>query len=115
MKPLRSGLDQPATQVRVSFDDLADHLGDILSPWKTTMATYDLEEQEQLDELKTWWTMYGNLVTGILVVVALAVAGWQGWNWWQRQQAVKASAVYSSLQTAAMQRTPSVRANSPVN
>ena len=68
------------------------------------MATYDLEEQEQLDELKTWWTMYGNLVTGILVAVALAVAGWQGWNWWQRQQAVKASAVYSSLQTAAMQR-----------
>ena len=68
------------------------------------MATYDLEEQEQLDELKTWWKMYGNLVTGILVAVALAVAGWQGWNWWQRQQAVKASAVYSSLQTAAMQR-----------
>ena len=29
-------------------------------PWKTKMATYDLEEQEQLDELKTWWTMYGN-------------------------------------------------------
>ncbi|MDP1612603.1 MAG: tetratricopeptide repeat protein [Sulfuritalea sp.] len=68
------------------------------------MATYDLEEQEQLDELKTWWTMYGNLVTGILVAVALAVAGWQGWNWWQRQQAVQASAVYSSLQTAAAQR-----------
>jgi predicted negative regulator of RcsB-dependent stress response len=68
------------------------------------MATYDLEEQEQLDELKTWWKMYGNLVTGILVVVALAVAGWQGWNWWQRQQAVKASAVFSGLQTAAMQR-----------
>jgi len=68
------------------------------------MATYDLEEQEQLDELKTWWKMYGNLVTGILVAVALVVAGWQGWNWWQRQQSVKASAVYSSLQTAAMQR-----------
>lgn len=68
------------------------------------MAHYDLEEQEQIDTLKTWWKMYGNLVTGILVAVALAVAGWQGWNWWQRQQAVKASAVYSSLQTAAMQR-----------
>ncbi|MDA8255077.1 MAG: tetratricopeptide repeat protein [Betaproteobacteria bacterium] len=68
------------------------------------MATYDLEEQEQLDELKTWWKMYGNLVTGILVAVALAVAGWQGWNWWQRQQAVKASVVFSGLQTAAMQR-----------
>ncbi len=68
------------------------------------MATYDLEEQEQLDELKTWWKMYGNLVTGILVAVALAVAGWQGWNWWQRQQAVKASVLFSGLQTAAMQR-----------
>ena len=68
------------------------------------MATYDLEEQEQLDELKTWWKMYGNIVTGILVAVALAVAGWQGWNWWQRQQAAQASAVFSSLQAATAQR-----------
>lgn len=68
------------------------------------MATYDLEEQEQLDELKTWWKMYGNLVTGILVAVALAVVAWQGWNWWQRQQSAQASALFSGLQTAAMQR-----------
>ena len=68
------------------------------------MATYDLEEQEQLDELRTWWKMYGNLVTGILVAVALAVAAWQGWNWWQRQQAAQASAIFSGLQTAAAQK-----------
>ena len=68
------------------------------------MATYDLEEQEQLDELKTWWKMYGNLVTGILVAAALAVVAWQGWNWWQRQQAVQASALFSGLQTAAVQK-----------
>jgi predicted negative regulator of RcsB-dependent stress response len=68
------------------------------------MATYDLEEQEQLDELKTWWKMYGNIVTGILLAVALAVAGWQGWNWWQRQQAAQASVVFSALQNAAGQR-----------
>jgi predicted negative regulator of RcsB-dependent stress response len=74
------------------------------SQWKTTMATYDLEEQEQLDELKTWWKMYGNLVTGILVAAALAVIAWQGWNWWQRDQAVQASAIFSSLQTAAVQK-----------
>ena len=64
------------------------------------MATYDLEEQEQLDELKTWWKMYGNLVTGILLAVALAAAAWQGWNWWQRQQSAQASALFSGLQTA---------------
>ena len=68
------------------------------------MATYDLEEQEQLEELKTWWKMHGNLVTGILVAVALAAAGWQGWNWWQRQQAAQASSVYSALQTAMAQK-----------
>jgi len=67
------------------------------------MATYDLEEQEQLDELKTWWKMNGNLVTGIVVALALAVVAWQGWNWWQRQQSVQASTVFSGLQTAAVQ------------
>ncbi|MBK7768098.1 MAG: tetratricopeptide repeat protein [Sulfuritalea sp.] len=68
------------------------------------MAAYDLEEQEQLDELKTWWKMYGNLVTGILVAVALAVVAWQGWNWWQRQQSIQASAIFSGLQTAVAQK-----------
>lgn len=68
------------------------------------MAAYDLEEQEKLDELKTWWKMYGNLVTWLLLVAALAMAGWQGWNWWQRQQAAQASAVFANLQSAAMQR-----------
>jgi len=32
VKLLRAGFDQPAAQVRVGFDDLADHLGDILFP-----------------------------------------------------------------------------------
>jgi histidyl-tRNA synthetase len=32
VKPLRSGFEQPAEQIRVGFDELADHLGDILFP-----------------------------------------------------------------------------------
>ena len=68
------------------------------------MAAYDLEEQEQIDELKTWWKMYGNLVTGILVTVALVVVAWQGWNWWQREQSAQASVLFSGVQTAAAQR-----------
>ncbi len=67
------------------------------------MAVYDLEEQEQLDELKTWWKQYGNLTTGLLLAVAVASAGWQGWNWYQRNQSAQASAVYSALQQAAQQ------------
>ncbi|MDO9449673.1 MAG: tetratricopeptide repeat protein [Rugosibacter sp.] len=65
------------------------------------MATYDLEEQEKLAELKTWWQQYGNRVTSIAVALALGVAAWQGWQWWQHQQSTKASAIYSGLQEAA--------------
>jgi len=65
------------------------------------MAVYDLEEQEQIDELKTWWKQYGNLVTAFVVAVALSVVGWQSWNWWQRSQAAQAAAAYGTLQQAA--------------
>lgn len=64
------------------------------------MAHYDLEEQEQIDTLKTWWKMYGNLVTGVVVAASLAVIGWQGWNWYQRGQAAQASAIYGVLEQA---------------
>lgn len=64
------------------------------------MAHYDLEEQEQLDSIKTWWKMYGNLVTGVVTVAAVAVVSWQGWNWYQNGQAAQASAVFSVLEDA---------------
>lgn len=65
------------------------------------MAAYDLEEQEQLEELKTWWKMHGNLVTAVVVALALVVVAWQGWNWWQRRQSAEASALYAVVQQAA--------------
>jgi len=68
------------------------------------MATYDLEEQEQISELKTWWRMYGNLVTAVLLAVSAGVVGWQGWNWYQRNQAAEASVIYAAVQKAAMER-----------
>ena len=68
------------------------------------MAHYDLEEQEQIDSLKTWWKMYGNLVTGIVTAASLAVIGWQGWNWYQRGQSAQAAAIYSVLEQAVATR-----------
>lgn len=65
------------------------------------MAHYDLEEQEQIDTLKTWWKLYGNLVTGLVMAGSLAVVGWQGWNWYQGGQAAKAAAIYGVLEQAA--------------
>lgn len=68
------------------------------------MAHYDLEEQEQLDELKAWWKQYGNLLTNILLAVALTVLAWQGWQWYQKRQAAEASAIYAVLEQAVMAR-----------
>jgi len=37
------------------------------------MAVYDLEEQDQIDELKAWWGRWGNVVTGIVIAVCVAI------------------------------------------
>jgi predicted negative regulator of RcsB-dependent stress response len=68
------------------------------------MAHYDLEEQEQIDSIKTWWKMYGNLVSGVILAGSLAVISWQGWNWYQRTQAAQASAIYGVLEQAVAAR-----------
>ncbi|HET9821956.1 MAG TPA: tetratricopeptide repeat protein [Burkholderiaceae bacterium] len=66
------------------------------------MATpLDLQEQEQIDELKAFWKQYGNLITWTLTLALAAFAAWNGWNWWQRDQAAKASAMYDELDRAA--------------
>ncbi len=61
------------------------------------MAAYDLDEQEKLGDLKAWWARNGNIVTGIVVVLALAVGGTQGWKWWSKKQAQEASTLYFAI------------------
>ncbi len=65
------------------------------------MAHLDLEEQEQLDQLKHYWNQYGNLITWALIVVFGAIAAWNGWNYWQRHQATQAAALYDEVERAA--------------
>ncbi|MFO1311974.1 MAG: tetratricopeptide repeat protein [Burkholderiales bacterium] len=65
------------------------------------MAVYDLEEQDQLDDLKAWWQRWGNLVTWIALAVCIALAAFQGWRWWTAKQAEEASALFSALSQAA--------------
>ncbi|MEP7299884.1 MAG: tetratricopeptide repeat protein [Burkholderiales bacterium] len=65
------------------------------------MATnLDLEEQEQLDQLKAFWKKYGNVVTWLLVAALGSYAAWNGWNWYQRDQASKAGSMYDQLDKA---------------
>jgi predicted negative regulator of RcsB-dependent stress response len=70
---------------------------------------YDLEEQEQLDEIKAWWKQYGNLVTWGLIVVLACFAAYQGWNYYQRSQALQASVQYEALAQTTEKDIQSIR------
>jgi predicted negative regulator of RcsB-dependent stress response len=61
------------------------------------MATYDLDEQERMDELKAWWKRWGNLV---MFGLAVAIAATAGWRYWQNRvvtQNLEAATVYEQL------------------
>ena len=58
----------------------------------------DLEEQEQLDQLKHFWQQYGYLITWVLIVVLGAIAGWNLYQRWQLSQASQAAAMYDEVE-----------------
>jgi predicted negative regulator of RcsB-dependent stress response len=60
------------------------------------MAFYDLEEQEQLSALQAWWKQWGALVVIAIALALATVAGYQIWNWYKRDQAGQASALYAT-------------------
>lgn len=60
----------------------------------------DLEEQEQLDQLKHFWNQYGNLITWVLVLVLGSVASWNGYQYWQRSQSAKSAALFDEVDRA---------------
>ncbi len=66
------------------------------------MAHLDLEEQEQLDQIKHFWRQYGNAITWVLIVVLTAFAGWNLYQYWQRNQATQAAAMYDEVERVAM-------------
>lgn len=65
------------------------------------MATHlDLEEQEQLDQLKHFWNQWGTPITSVLVVVLGSFAAWNGWQLWQQRQAAQAAALDDAVTVA---------------
>jgi predicted negative regulator of RcsB-dependent stress response len=64
------------------------------------MATYDLEEQEQIDSIKHFWTDYGRLIVTAVVAFVLGVGGIQGWKYYKRSQAQQASIEFGKLDEA---------------
>ncbi len=70
------------------------------------MKHLDLEEQEQLDRLKAFWKQFGNIISGVLIVVFGSIAAYNGYQWWQRDKATQAAAMYDEVERTAKEGDP---------
>ena len=57
----------------------------------------DLEEQEQVDELKALWKKYGNYITRGAIAFFVLYGLFQGWGYYQNKQSLSASELYQSI------------------
>ena len=57
----------------------------------------DLEEQEQVDELKALWKKYGSYVTKGAIAFFVIYGLFQGWGYYQNKQSLSASELYQSI------------------
>jgi predicted negative regulator of RcsB-dependent stress response len=71
------------------------------------MAVYDLEEQEQIAALRSWWKQYGGWATGLVLAIAMGWLGWYGWQTYLKTQNAEASRVFLVLQQASAQQNTS--------
>lgn len=60
----------------------------------------DLEEQEQLDQLKHFWNTWGTLISVVVIVVCGAVASWNGYKYWQNRQALQSAVLAEAVESA---------------
>ncbi len=58
---------------------------------------YDLEEQERIAAIRHWWEDNARWVYAGIAAVVIVVAGWRGWEYWNRVQAEEASALSQEL------------------
>jgi len=67
------------------------------------MATQqlDLQEQEQLDQIKHFWNTWGPLISGVLMVVLCGLVAWNGYLFWQNRQAQQAATLAEAVEAAA--------------
>lgn len=57
----------------------------------------DLEEQDQLDALKTWWKTNGSKVLIVASLLVITFGGYEGWKQYQAKQSEAASTMFMQL------------------
>lgn len=70
------------------------------------MAAYDLEEQDQIDDLKLWWQRWGGTISTGVLIAAVVIVGVQTWRWYAGTRAQEAATLYTALSDAARKNDP---------
>lgn len=81
------------------------------------MSVY-MTEEEQLEVIKKWWKRYGNIITIVISIVLLIIAGYRYMNWHDDKIKQQASIAYENMMIAfSNQNIKSVRsyANELIN
>lgn len=61
------------------------------------MAVLDSHEQEQLEAFAAWWKDNRVQILAALLIVAVTVGGWRGWQYYRHQRAVEAATLYQQF------------------
>lgn len=56
----------------------------------------EVDEEVRQDQFKKIWARYGNLIIGVALGIVVAVAGFQGWRYWQTKQSEAAGEVFAT-------------------
>lgn len=67
----------------------------------------DLEEQEQIDQLKHFWNTWGTLISSALLLIFGSIAIWNGYQFWQNRQSMQAAALLEELNTSVLAKNES--------
>ncbi|MCX8515108.1 MAG: tetratricopeptide repeat protein [Burkholderiales bacterium] len=78
------------------------------------MAHYDLQEQEQISNLKYFWQKGGKYIIGLVVLIIIAYIGNTLWNIHKQNQAAQAATVYALFEDG-MKAESIVAVMGPVN
>lgn len=62
------------------------------------MTAYHVEDEE-LEAAKHWWRRYGRWLALAAVLGMIGFFAWKGWSYYRSQQDLKASELYSSLES----------------
>ena len=60
----------------------------------------DLDEQEQLANLKAFWNTYGNFITTVITIALVCYAAFNGWRYWEVKQAREAVVLFEGVEKA---------------